>query len=133
LSMDRVPRKFKFPFDLKKVGLVIAIVVLFFLVMDLNTRLNELSRLTEQRDNAATVVSQLQNTLDVLDTQVAFATSEGAVEQWAYGEGHMARPGEQLVVPLSPPGTTPIPVFIPTPTVMPVENWEVWKALILGN
>lgn len=131
--MGKSSKKFKFPFDPKKIGLIVAIVVLFFLVMDLNSRLNELSDLTAQRDKASTVVSVLESTLQVLDTQVAFATSEGAVEQWAYGEGHMARPGEQLIVPLSPAGTTPIPVFIPTATVMPVENWEIWMALLLGN
>ena len=101
--------------------------------MDLNSRLNELSRLTAQRDRASTVVSVLESTLQVLETQVAYATSEGAVEEWAYNEGHMVRPGEKLIIPLSPPGTTPVPVFLPTPTVVPVENWEIWMALILGK
>lgn len=131
--MGNNSKKFKLPFDPKKIGLILVIVVLFFLVMDLNSRLNELSDLTSQRDKGSTVVSMLQSTLQVLDTQVAFATSEGAVEQWAYSEGHMVRPGEKLIVPLSPAGTTPIPVFLPTATVMPVENWEIWIALLLGK
>ena len=119
--------------DLKKLGLVVVAAVLFFLVMDLNSRLNELSRLTTQRDDAATVVSNLEGTLQVLQTQQAYAGSEGAVAQWAYSEGHMVRPGEQLVVPISPPGITVEPIIVPTPTVQPVENWEIWLAMILGE
>jgi hypothetical protein len=119
--------------DLKKIGLIVAAIILFFLVMDLNTRLNELSRLTDQRNDAATTVARLEGTLQVLQTQQTYAGSQGAVEEWAYNEGHMVRPGEQLVIPISPPGTTPVPVFVPTPTVEPVENWEIWLALILGD
>jgi len=119
--------------DLKKIGLIVAAIILFFLVMDLNTRLNELSRLTDQRNDAATTVARLEGTLQVLQTQQTYAGSQGAVEEWAYNEGHMVRPGEQLVIPISPPGTTPEPVFVPTPTVQPVENWEIWLALILGD
>jgi cell division protein FtsB len=127
-------RKFpKIPFDVKKVGLVIAAVILFFLVLDLNNRLNELSRLSEQENKSLTVVAELQTTLDFLETQVAFANSEGAVEQWAYNEGHMARSGEKLIIPLSPVGTTPQPVFesIPIPTQVP--NWQIWLALLSGK
>src|SRR5512133_1476783 len=105
----------KIPFDMKKAALVVAAVILFFLVMDLNSRLNELSRLSEQENKALTVVAELQTTLDVLETQVAFANSEGAVEQWAYNEGHMARPGEKLIIPLAPAGTTQQPVIESTP------------------
>lgn len=123
----------KLPVDAKKIGFIIAAVILFFLVMDLNSRLNELSRLSEQQDKASTVVAVLESTLQVLDTQVAYATSEGAVEDWAYNEGHMVRPGEKLIIPLVPAGATAAPILAPTPTVMPVENWEVWMALILGK
>ncbi|HNR01313.1 MAG TPA: hypothetical protein PKK59_02130 [Anaerolineaceae bacterium] len=119
--------------DFKKIGLIAVAVIMFLLVMDLNSRLNELSRLSTQRDQAATVVADLEGTLTVLQTQVEYARSEGAVEEWAYGEGKMVRPGEQLVIPLSPPGTTPQPLMIPTPTIAPVENWEIWMALILGK
>jgi len=129
-------KKFKFPkipFDIKKAALVVAAVILFFLVMDLNSRLNELSRLSEQENNALTVVADLQTTLDVLETQVAFANSEGAVEQWAYNEGHMARPGEKLIIPLSPAGTTQQPVFESTPIPTQAANWQIWLALLSGQ
>jgi hypothetical protein len=89
--------------------------------------------LASQRDQAATVVADLESTLGVLKTQVEYARSEGAVEEWAYSEGKMVRPGENLIIPLSPPGTTPQPVLLPTQVVEPVQNWEIWMALILGK
>jgi cell division protein FtsB len=113
--------------------LVIIAIILFFLVMDLNNRLNELSRLSAQQSKAETVIAVLNGTLGSLETQVAHATSEGAVEQWAYEEGHMTRPGEKLIIPLSPPGTTSIPLTNPTPTIVPVSNWQVWLALLSGK
>ena len=125
--------RFKIHLDIKKIGLIAVAVILFFLVMDLNSRLNEFSRLASQRDQAATVVADLESTLGVLKTQVEYARSEGAVEEWAYSEGKMVRPGENLIIPLSPPGTTPQPVLLPTQVVEPVQNWEIWMALILGK
>ena len=101
--------------------------------MDLNNRLNELSRLTEQENKAATVVAQLKSTMEILQTQVAYASSEGAVEEWAYNEGHIARPGEKLIVPISPEGTTPQAFVEQTPVPTPVPNWRIWLALITGK
>lgn len=131
--MERKVKMPKIPFNLKKVVLGIVAIVLFFLVMDLNNRLNELSRLSEQQEKASTVIAVLQNTLNALDTQVAYSNSAGAVEDWAYEEGHMTRPGENLVIPLSPPGTTPIPEVIVVVTPQPVANWQIWLALISGK
>lgn len=113
--------------------MVIAAIVLFFLVMDLNNRLNELSRLSAQQERASTVIAQLESTLGNLNTQVAYANSEGAVEEWAYEEGHMVRSGENLVIPLAPAGATPEPVTIPTSTPEPVSNWQIWLALLTGK
>jgi len=131
--MENKAKKRKNPFDLKKVGFVVAAVVLFFLVMDLNDRLNELSRLSAQRDKAEIVVADLQKTLVILNTQIGYATSEGAVEEWAYEEGHMVRPGENLIIPLQPAGATQMPLAVPTMTPVPVSNWDIWKALFTGK
>ena len=131
--MERKKRILKLPLNLKKIGLVALAIVLFFLVMDLNNRLNELARLSEQQEKAATVISILQSTLNSLDTQVAYSVSDGAVEEWAYEEGHMTRPGESLVIPLAPSGSTPIPEIIVTTTPEQVENWQIWFALFSGK
>jgi hypothetical protein len=131
--MENKGKKRKFPFDVKKIGFAVAAVILFFLVMDLNNRLNELSRLSAQRDEAQQVVDDLQTTLSVLNTQIAYATSEGSVEQWAYEEGHMVRPGENLIIPLQAAGATQSPLLVVTPTPQLVSNWDIWKALFLGQ
>ena len=131
--MAEEKRKRGFPFDVKKIGFVVAGVIFVFLVMDLNGRLNELSRLSAQKDKAATVVADLNKTLVVLNTQIAYATSEGAVEEWAYEEGHMVHAGENLIVPLQPEGATQVPLAIATPTPIPSSNWDIWMALFAGE
>jgi hypothetical protein len=131
--MENEGKKRRLHFDVKKIGIVAAAVVLFFLVMDLNNRLNELSRLSAQRDEAQLVVDDLKSTLNVLNTQIAYATSEGAVEQWAYEEGHMVRQGENLVIPLRPEGATQVPLQVEASTPAPVSNWDIWWALFLGQ
>jgi len=131
--MERKRKPWKIPFSVKKAGFALLAIVLFFLVMDLNSRLNELARLSAQQEKAATVIAALQSTLTSLDTQVAYANSEGAVEAWAYEEGHMTRPGEKLIIPLVPPGTTPMPTVEVISTPEPVANWQVWLALISGK
>jgi hypothetical protein len=131
--MDGKGKKPKFQFDFKKVGFAVVAVVLFFLVMDLNSRLNELSRLTAQHNEAATVVANLQQTVGVLTTQMAYATSDAAVEDWAYGEGHMVRSGENLIIPLEPQGATQAPLVVVTPVPTQISNWEIWMALFSGQ
>lgn len=125
----------KLRIKVNKKRLVIAgLLVLFvFLMMDLNSRLSELSRLTAQRNVMRTEVFQLTQTEMALHTQIAFATSDVAVEQWAREQGHMALPGDQVVVPLPPAQVTPVPVIPALPTPRAVENWEIWKVLFFGE
>ena len=129
---EKEPRQRK-QFDYRKIVLVVVGVFLFFLVMDLNSRLNELNRLSAQKDRSSTQVSILQNTLNSLETQMYYSTSVSAVEQWAYEEGHMARAGDKVVIPVAPPGATQVPVFEPTPTPQPISNWDIWMALLLNK
>ena len=131
--MEDQPHRQSKKFDYRKVVLIAVGVVLFFLVMDLNGRLNELNRLSVQKDRSSTQVAILQGTLDNLETQMYYSTSVSAVEQWAYEEGHMARPGDNVIIPLAPPGSTAQPVFEPTPTPQPISNWDIWMALILDK
>ena len=133
IKFPELPKLSNLNLDLKKLGLIAAAVILLFLVMDLNKRLNELSRLTAQQEEASTVIAVLQSTLDHLETQVAYATSEGAVEEWAYEEGHMVRENEQLIIPQVSGDITPTVVIKVTPTPVVVENWEIWLALFAGK
>lgn len=120
-------------FDKKRIMVVAGLVLLFFLMVDLNTRLNDLYRLTRERDSMRTEIANLTATAVGLETQIAFATSDGAVEQWAREEGMLVRPGDQLIVPIAPADATPVPVVAPQATQPAMKNWQVWWALFFGE
>ena len=112
------------------------IVIIILLMAEFNNRMTELDRLTVQRDRAAAQITSLVQTQIFVETQIAYATSVAAVEEWAYEEGRLVRPGDQPVVPLpsggEQDGLTPVPV-VPINTEDFVENWEVWLALFFDR
>ena len=113
--------------------LVIGLIVLTLLIMDFNNRMAELSRLSDKREDVAVDATSLVQTQLQLETQIAYATSGAAVEEWAYEEGHMVREGENLVIPLEYPGYTPKVTIIPTATPVPKSNWQIWVSLFLES
>ncbi len=108
---------------------IFAVVMLALFMMNLNSRLTEYFRLSGERDRLGTQVAYERATKVALDTQAAYATSDQAVEDWARDEAHMARPGDKVIIPLTPVGQTPVPEVVVTPTPTTVENWQVWWAL----
>lgn len=110
-----------------------AIVLLLLLMMNLNGRLSEYFRIDKERDKLGTEVNDLRLTRIALETQLAYATSESAVEDWARSEAHLAQPGDIVVVPVTPVNNTIVPVVEVTPTPRPISNWEVWWALFFGE
>ena len=112
---------------------VIGLVVLTLLVMDFNNRMAELRRLSDKREDVALEATGLMQTQLHLETQIAYATSEAAVVEWAYEEGHMVREGENLVIPLEYPGFTPQITVIPTATAEPESNLQIWFSLFLES
>ncbi len=110
-----------------------AVLLLVLLMMNLNSRLAEYFRLSSQRDQLSTQVAESLATKMALETQVAYATSDQAVEDWARNEGHLARPGDKVIIPLTPVGQTIQPEVQATPTPTKVENWQVWWALFFGQ
>ena len=113
--------------------IVIGLVVLTLLVMDFNNRMAEQRRLSDKREDVAAEATDLRHTQVLLETQLAFATSEAAVHEWAYEEGHMVREGENLVIPLEYPGFTPEVTVIPTATPVPETNFQIWLSLFLES
>jgi cell division protein FtsB len=122
----------KLRFD-KRILWIFLVVILFFLVLDFNNRVSDLLRLNADRDDIATKVANLQATEQSLKGQIAFATSDAAVEEWARSQGHLIREGDVPIVPIAPPNYTPEPIVTPIPTPQPVENWQVWQALFFGR
>ncbi len=110
-----------------------ALVVIILLMMDFNTRLGEMLRLKDERVQVSAHLTQLVATQQYLQTRIAYATSDVAVQEWARQEGHMALTGDVPIVPIAPPGSTPTPQVVPTPTVPAAPNWQVWDALFFGR
>jgi hypothetical protein len=113
--------------------LVIGLVTLSLLVMDFNNRMAGLRRLSDKREDVVIEATDLMQTQVYLETQIAYATSEAAVNEWAYEEGHLVREGENLVIPLEYPGFTPKVTVIPTATPEPESNLQIWYSLFLES
>ena len=103
------------------------------MLLGLNSRLSELFRLSDQQTIMQTKVSSLKNTDIALNTQIAIATSDLAVEAWARDQGHMAQPGDKVIVPLQPSYASQDLSYPPTKTPNPIENWQIWWDLFFTN
>jgi len=119
--------------NFRRVAIFAGIFTLILLVIEFNTRLEEFNRLSEQRDIVKVQATQAAQTQMALQTQVAYAGSDQAVEEWARTEGHYVLEGDQPVVPLGQPGSEPVVVATPVPVPTPVPNWETWWMLFFDN
>jgi len=105
----------------------------FFLLMDLNTRLTVLFRLSRTYNEMKTSVFQLESTKSSLETQIAYATSDDAVRRFANDDRHWYQENDIPVFPVQDPNATPPAYVQPTPTPMTVDHWEKWWALFFGD
>ncbi len=110
-----------------------ALIIIILLMMDFNNRLGEMLRLKDEHAQVSVRLTQLVATRQSLQTQIAYATSDVAVQEWARQEGHMALAGDVPIVPVAPPGSTPTPQVAPTAVVEQAANWQVWNALFFGK
>ena len=118
-------------FNWKYALIIVGVVVLAVLVMDFNSRMSDMRRLSQRRDEVAEEYGVLERTKASLETQIAHATSDDAVVQWAYEDGNMIREGDNPVVPLAPGESTPVPTPTPQVTYTQVSNWQMWLALFV--
>jgi hypothetical protein len=121
------------PINIRRVAVLIGILLLVFIVLEFNRRLAELNTLNEQKEVMNNQVTQAAQTQMALQTQVAYAGSTNAVEEWARTDGHYIRDGDLPVVPLSQPGAPPLAASTPTPAPTQMANWEVWWNLFFGE
>jgi len=121
------------PINFRRVGTFLGIFILILVVIEFNTRLEELNRLNDQRDEVRALATQAMQTQVALHTQVAYAGSTAAVNEWARTEGHYVKEGEQPVIPVSQPGSEPVIVATPPPIPTPMQNWEVWWNLFFSK
>jgi hypothetical protein len=123
----------QFPIKLRRVAVFAGIFVLILFVIEFNTRLEELNRLNDQRDQVRIQATQAMQTQMALQTQVAYAGSTEAVEEWARTEGHYLQEGDQPVIPVGVPGSAPVIVNTPVPIPTPMQNWEIWWTLFFDE
>jgi cell division protein FtsB len=121
------------PINVRRVLVLIGILVLVFIVLEFNRRLEELNMLNRQNQAIQTQATQAIRTQFALETQVAYAGSEAAVEEWARTDGHYIQDGDLPVVPVGEPGATPVEASTPTPVPTQLPNWEVWWDLFFGE
>ena len=121
------------PINVRRVLVTIGIVMLVFLVLEFNRRLEELSLLNEKSASVHAEATQIMQTQVALQTAVAFANSTASVEEWARTDGHYIKDGDLPVVPVGAPGAAPIEMSTPVPLPTPMQKWEVWRELFFGE
>jgi len=112
---------------------MIGFALLVLLVMDFNTRMAELRRLTAEHEQVSAQVTSLFSTQSSYQTAVANSSSDFEVLEWAYRNQHVIREGDTLFVPIEVPGSIPTPMPTPTPTPEVIQNWQVWLSLFVDQ
>jgi hypothetical protein len=121
------------PINARRVAGMIGIIVLVFVVLEFNRRLEELNLLNTQNELVRAQATQAVETQIALQTRVAYAASTNAVEEWARTDGHYIQNGDLPVVPIGQPGAAPVEMSTPIPTPTPMANWQVWWDLFFGE
>jgi hypothetical protein len=121
------------PINFRRVAIFLGIFILILAVIEFNTRLEELNRLNDQRDEVRAIATQSIQTQMALQTHVAYAGSTAAVDEWARTEGHYVLEGDQPVIPIVQPGSEPVIISTPIPIPTPMQNWEVWWKLFFDK
>lgn len=120
----------------KRLIAIVVIVVLIFLMMGFNNRLINMNRLSKQEAILQTRVAGLEATRLAVAEQVAYATSEVALEEWARESNHLIEPGDQAIILQAGDTTqaTPEPqTVIPQEQTPAASPFETWKLLLFGE
>lgn len=117
----------------RRVATFIGIALLTLAVIEFNNRLEDLNRLTDEANDYRARATQSVQTQAALQTQVAFATSDAAVDQYAREENHMIQEGDIPGAPVGNSQNQIIPTPTPAPTSTPMPNWQVWWNLFFGE
>jgi cell division protein FtsB len=113
----------------KYIALAAGLGLLTIMVIGFNSRMAELRRLSAQSEQVSAQFQVLEQTQMVLDAEIAYATSDVAVREWAYEDAHMVQDGDYPIVPVPSVKNTPVsPVEMET-SQTEVRNWQVWLAL----
>jgi hypothetical protein len=121
-------------FTVRNVLIVIGLVILVVLLIDFNRRTIELDQLDAQLNSVSTQAMGVTQTQVALVTQLAYATSDAAVQEWAYRNGKWVKSGETLVELVPSGELTPTPPAAASLSATKEPNWRIWLDLFFtGN
>jgi len=115
----------------RNILIVLGLIVAVVLLVDFNRRMEELNRLTTKLEAVRAEGTTVMQTQAALVTQVAYATSDQAVEEWAY-ENKWVRVGEHPVELVPDGSVTPTPEPPPVTQTENLPNWRTWWELFFG-
>jgi cell division protein FtsB len=121
------------PIDLRRVAIIAGVLILVVVIVDFNSRLEELDRLNRKVETTRAEATQAALTKDAYETKVANATSDQVVEEEARTNGGMIQEGDHPVVVLGDESETPLENPSPTHTPTPKPNWQLWWDLYFGE
>ena len=117
----------------KNILFVLGMFLVVILLLDFSRRLDELDRLTTQLESVSAEATAVMRTQEALMTQVAYASSDASVEEWAYEDGKWVRTGETLVEIVPAGNVTPTVEAVPTAQAIEQPNWRIWWELFFGH
>ena len=120
-------------FSLTYALVITSMVLLVYLVIAFNGRMQDLRSLSIQHESATQELAYKEGKKAGLETQIAHSSSDEAVYRWAYENGHMVRSGDIPIVPIAPAVKPPIPTPKPPSPRRTYENWEIWMWLFVDN
>ena len=116
----------RFAFIPRRILTLIGLAILFLVIVGFSRRITEFTRLSNQLDLESARITELVATQSYLQGQIAYATSEAAVEEWAREDNRLAQPGDFVVIPLQQEGSQPLAAQQAQPTQQALSNWQTW-------
>jgi hypothetical protein len=106
---------------------------LVVVIVDFNSRLEELDRLNRQVGITRAEATQAALTKIAYETQVAIATLDQSIEEEARSSAGMIQEGDHPVVVMGDNNATPLESPQPTHIPTPKPNWQLWWDLYFGG
>ena len=118
---------------IKRILAGLGLIILLFLVLDFNSRMVELTRLTSQFNSETIELDGYLSEKDFIENEIAYATSKEAVEKWAREQGRYTKPGDHPIIPLPDPDYVE---QIKPSSLSEFETkslWELWNSWLFGD
>ena len=119
--------------DWRRIAIIAGVLFLIVIIVDFNTRLEELDSLNRQAEIVRAEATQVALTQVVLETKIAQADSNQTVEEHARSEERMIQEGDQPVIILGDDSPPPQANNEPTPIPTQPENWQLWWNLFFDE